>query len=302
MPSISHSEGRRPGGLPVQVIDWQGNLSDNRSRPRGVCGLDCMSHPLPTDPVRGPGLPDDADHSARVEQLLLAGLDRYFAGQYDDAINLWTRVAFLDRDHERARAYIARARAAQAERQRESDESLERGIAAYHAGDVDGARGLLTRAVEQGGASDRALDFLGRLGRLDGPAAPAAAPASVRRETPALDRGRRAPGTRVGWMALGALATAMAAVGAWLAAGGAAVTPGVAVPVGDPVPVAAVGVGALDRAAARYGEGDFAAALAALDAIDAADPLRDEADVLRAAVQRALLGAATTGGLAGGAP
>ena len=60
--------------------------------------------------------PEIADHErdARVEQLLLAGLDHYFAGQYERAVHVWTRVLFLDRGHARARAYIERARAAQA--------------------------------------------------------------------------------------------------------------------------------------------------------------------------------------------
>ena len=41
-----------------------------------------------------------------IESLLVAGLDRYFAGDYDGAIHAWTRVLFLDRRHARARAYI----------------------------------------------------------------------------------------------------------------------------------------------------------------------------------------------------
>jgi hypothetical protein len=41
------------------------------------------------------------------------------------------------------------------------------GIAAYEAGDLQTARELLTRAVEQGGGNDTALLFLQRLSRLD---------------------------------------------------------------------------------------------------------------------------------------
>ena len=59
------------------------------------------------------------------EQLLLAGLDHYFAAQYDQAVAVWTRVLFLDRSHARARAYIERARSAQAERQRVERHQLE---------------------------------------------------------------------------------------------------------------------------------------------------------------------------------
>ena len=83
-----------------------------------------MSDPLRTD---GPSSIDPAhvpDRDAKIEQLLLAGLDHYFGARYDQAIAVWSRALFLDRNHARARAYIDRARNALAERQRESEELL----------------------------------------------------------------------------------------------------------------------------------------------------------------------------------
>src|SRR5918994_1925668 len=126
-----------------------------------------MSDSLPAS--TGPE-PADADRAARIEQLLLSGLDQYFAGQYQQAINIWTRVVFLERGHSRARAYIERARGALAERHRESDELLHRGVAAFDRGDTEEARELITRAVEQGGPHDVALVLLERLNRLATPA------------------------------------------------------------------------------------------------------------------------------------
>src|SRR5918994_6437201 len=82
------------------------------------------------------------ERDKRIEQLLLAGLDEYFAGQYEQAINLWTRVLFLDRHHDRARAYIERARSAQAELQRESEALMHQGVDALSSGDVERARQL----------------------------------------------------------------------------------------------------------------------------------------------------------------
>jgi len=98
-----------------------------------------------TDPLRHESLDhisaaSAADRDARIEQLLLAGLDHYFLGQYDHAINVWTRVLFFDRSHARARAYIDRARRAQAERQRESEELLHTGTLAYRNGDAKEVR------------------------------------------------------------------------------------------------------------------------------------------------------------------
>ena len=125
-----------------------------------------MSDALRTSHANAPPL-SDAEREARIEALLLSGLDHYFSGQYEQAIDVWTRVAFLERRHGRARAYIERARSALAERQRESEELLHDGIAAYEAGDVDAARDLLTRAVADGNAGDAALVFLQRLRRLE---------------------------------------------------------------------------------------------------------------------------------------
>src|ERR671915_2114328 len=125
-----------------------------------------MSDPLRSDPVRPAEAAGEADREARIEQLLLGGLDHYFAGEFEQAINVWTRVVFLERGHDRARAYIERARGALAERHRESEELLHRGVAAFDRGETDEARDLITRAVEQGGPHDMALVFLERLNRL----------------------------------------------------------------------------------------------------------------------------------------
>src|SRR5215204_7633458 len=109
-----------------------------------------MTEPLRTAPGRDGSA--DADRDALIERLLLAGLDHYFEGRYEQAVNVWTRVAFLERGHGRARAYIERARGALAEQQRESEELLHRGLEAFRTGDLASARELLTRAVADGGS------------------------------------------------------------------------------------------------------------------------------------------------------
>ena len=125
-----------------------------------------MSDPLRTDighARRCAGRPSDRD--AKIEQLLLVGLDHYFAAHYEHAINVWTRALFLDRSHARARAYIERARSALAERQRESEELLQNGVAAFQRGDGDEARRLLQAAIDGGAPSEEALAVLDRLNR-----------------------------------------------------------------------------------------------------------------------------------------
>src|SRR5258707_12804184 len=94
-----------------------------------------MSDPSRTESSRGrDAAASGADRDAKIEQLLLLGLDHYFAAQYDQAINVWTRVLFLDRSHPRARAYVERARRAPAHRQPQSEELPQHGPAAFRRG------------------------------------------------------------------------------------------------------------------------------------------------------------------------
>src|SRR4029450_3876446 len=93
-----------------------------------------MSDPLHIEPIPASELHANAERDAKIESLLIAGLDHYFAADYAQAIDVWTRALFLDRNHARARAYIERARSAMAEQQREAEELLDEGVAAVERG------------------------------------------------------------------------------------------------------------------------------------------------------------------------
>ena len=260
-----------------------------------------MTEPL-RDSARTPVSPsDDADRATRIEELLVSGLDHYFAAEYEQAINIWTRVVFLERDHDRARAYIERARSAIAERQRESEELLHRGVDAYKSGDVVGARDLLTRAVERG-SSDEALVLLDRLDRLDSvgfdaPLRPSMAPA---RSSAAL---APSPPARHPWRwAAAGLVASIVAVTAAL--GGAPAlswmldVPATAPPsaqAAEALPIVRTADTLLDRARELYAGGHLHDAMRLLDRIDSADPVRPDADRLRAGIQRDLLAGASAG-------
>src|SRR5262245_50079374 len=263
-----------------------------------------------TDPLRTNTLPEAGDvpereRDARVERLLLTGLDHYFSGQHELAISVWTRVLFLDRGHARAKAYIDRARSAAAERQREGDELLQTGAAAFDRGDAGEARQLLRSAVERGAASEEALAMLERLNRLEQAnphPARALAPNRSVETTPdtAAAVVEKSGSGRIVWIAIGVL-TGLAAAGvvAWIGikrpdwlplnARLAAPPPVIA---DEPLPIPAPSEASLARAQSFYNDGRLRDALAALDAIGHSDPRRAEADELRAAIQRKLLDAA----------
>jgi hypothetical protein len=256
-----------------------------------------MSDPLPTNPADAGPL-SEADRDARIEQLLLSGLDQYFAGQYERAINIWTRVSFLERGHDRARAYIERARGALAERQRESEELVHAGVQAYHAGELDAARELLTRATAQGTASDTALLFIDRLRRMDAVLPPDSAPAE-RPPSPGMagvPRPGMAPWSWVTTIVASVLIASAIVLGAlriasWIGERpiGAPALPAVA---NDPLPVVRASDLLLARARALHDDGQTRESLRLLATIDVGDPNRARADRLSADVQRSLLGLA----------
>jgi tetratricopeptide (TPR) repeat protein len=246
-----------------------------------------------SDPVRqGPAPAADAlsgvERDERVEQLLLQGLDAYFTGEYEGAVHVWTRVLFLDRGHARARAYIERARSAQAERQRESEELLHRGVAAFDRGDATDARELLEAAVSRGASPDVA-------DQAEAPALVAELPAHA--QSPARDGWRRTAALALVLAAGGAVALLVVTVlldvsdvrDALKLSRDAAVAHPAAE---EAVPVPRVAELALTRARTQYAGGHAADALRTMEAIPDADPLRAEADRLRAEIQRALLAAA----------
>ncbi len=244
-----------------------------------------------------------ADRDAKIEQLLLTGLDHYFAAQYQQAVNVWTRALFLDRSHARARAYIERARSAMAERQRQSEEMLQHGVDAFRRGEGDEARRLLHAAIDGGAPSEEALALLGRLDRLEPTALP---PAPARDERARLVAGPAADAIGSGSLRRAAAFMVLIVV---LAAGGYAAilslrfdswTPMPPAPVTHPplphdaplplpLPLPRRGDAALARARALAASGHLHDALAALDEIRAADPGRPDADRLRGDIQRQLL-------------
>jgi hypothetical protein len=234
---------------------------------------------------------DDRDRSSRIEQLLLSGLDQYFAGRYEEAIDIWTRVAFLERRHGRARAYIDRARGAQAERQRASDELVAAARLALDAGEVAEAKRLLNDAVSHGAAGDTAALLLERLHRV-GVARGGHLPAPAQTVSPSAEAASE------GWALTIAVSAAVvvavlvagrmvtASLAAWPAAGDA-----VSAHVDLPPPM---GPGDMMVARARrlHAAGRPREALRVLDGVDLGDPARSSADVLRGEWQREILAAA----------
>ncbi len=276
-----------------------------------------MADPLSSHP-RTSDAPGPSGEDARIEHLLVLGLDHYFAGEFDTAINLWTRVLFLDRAHDRARAYIERARSAQAEQQRQTEALVHQGIDAFDRGQVEQARTLLSTAIAQGASRDLALGVLGRIDRLD---VPGVQPEPGRSRRPARISPGPAPavleaGGRRRWPGLAGAAIIMLILGvagwaAWTWQFGPArppATASVSPPLAAPPPVAQnlPRPGAAEVYVTRgrhlFETGRLRDALIELERVPIGSAQRAEAERLRAAIQRELLALALVDTAAGAPP
>ncbi len=239
--------------------------------------------------------PDLAGQDGRVERLLVDGLDQYFAGHYEDAIHIWTRVLFLDRAHARARAYIDRARTAIAERQRRSEELLHASQAHLDRGDTAAARQLLTQ-ISRGNDDERALSLGHQLDRLERARAVYVPPAAPVADHPLVETVPR--WSRPMRRALAAVAVVLAIAGAtafltgsvlpqWVSFGERDAAPVDVAPAELQAPTTADV--ALIRARTLYGHGRLTEALQALGRVPNDSAQAAEADRLRVEIEGLLL-------------
>ena len=242
----------------------------------------------------------DKDEAAlrdgQVDALLDDGLDRYFAGRYEEAIHLWTRVLFLDRSHARARAYIDRARTTLAELQRRSDEMLQASRDLLEQGETDAARRLLTEAVAGSGDDVQAAALRVRLERLKRVRALGAKSKERPLVSERVERWSWQPSRRHTFGLGAAILMAVSLLALFVQAGGdppderaaaAAVAPSP-----NRVPVLSSSEVALVRARNSFARGRLSDALRALDRVGLDSPDRPAADRLRTEIQQLLLASA----------
>jgi hypothetical protein len=231
----------------------------------------------PSAPPLPPSSPPD-EQAVRIDQLLTAGLDDYFAGRYERAVQVWSRVFFLDRSNARARAYIERARGAIAERQRVA-EAASAAADAEPRRDWGGDGAALEGAVEGSGV----LVVNGALAARLAPPAAVPAAAAMPAASAATRRARIAHGLLVAAAGVllfvaGYTVAARDRLAEWVSGVASRRAP---VPADVRASSQALDEARLALAARRYDD-----ARRALARIPPADPLRPDADRLLAQLQR----------------
>lgn len=132
-----------------------------------------------SDPERGV-----EETSGRIAQLLGDGQSAFDRGEFQGAIDAWSRIFLIDIDHEEAARKIERARQLKAEREREVEEIFHDGVGKFDAGDLDGARTAFRRVLEVQPSYVLAREYLEKIderaagGDLPGGGAPQVAAAA----------------------------------------------------------------------------------------------------------------------------
>lgn len=132
-----------------------------------------------------------ADDQKKIEQYLVDGDRAFEAGEYQQAIDLWSRIFLIDVTNDDASARIERAKSKRRELEQRIEPLLASGIAAFDRGDTARAHADLTEVLRLDPQNLSAQDYLDRLEETlaGGGAAPAHIPPSVGVDEDKLDLG-----------------------------------------------------------------------------------------------------------------
>lgn len=113
-------------------------------------------------PAAGAAAPEPPrqEGDSRIAELLAEGDEASAAGDYQGAIDAWSRIFLIDVDHEEAARRIEAARRKKAEREREVEEAFHEGLSALEAGDRETAKARFERVLEMQSSHLAARDYL----------------------------------------------------------------------------------------------------------------------------------------------
>jgi len=144
------------------------------------------------DGVGDDGGGGSGEHSVRIAELLDSGQEACDRGEYQTAIDAWSRIFLIDIDHQEAARRIEKARQFKAEREREVEEIFHEGVARFDSGAFEPAKLAFNRVLELSPGHLVALEYQERIRERQVGA-------------PAMTPGASAPALRAGELAGAAL-------------------------------------------------------------------------------------------------
>lgn len=128
------------------------------------------------------GAAETTEGNGRIQQLLDEGQEAFDRGEYQAAIDAWSRIFLIDIDHQVAAQRIEQARQLKAERERELEEIFHEGTDRFDAGDLAGAEAAFRRVLGIAPGYILAQEFLEKIeARREGSSASVAASPSASR-------------------------------------------------------------------------------------------------------------------------
>lgn len=132
--------------LPEVDFSFAGLAQDDYSFGEPAAGSDSEAHA-------------SGEHSVRIAELLESGQAACDRGEYQAAIDAWSRIFLIDIDHQEAARRIEKARQLKAEREREVEEIFHEGVARFDSGSFEPAKLAFNRVLELSPGHLVALDY-----------------------------------------------------------------------------------------------------------------------------------------------
>ena len=103
------------------------------------------------------------DDQKKIEQYLADGDRAFGGGDYQQAIDLWSRIFLLDVTNEQASERIEKAKSARRGLEAQADSLLAAGVQAFDRGDVNAAKENFSKVLQADPHNPAALDYMEKL-------------------------------------------------------------------------------------------------------------------------------------------
>ncbi len=142
--------------LGAELFDGEGEMAA-----ADVEALDELSAELTLD---AGGVPEEAAESGdRVGQLLEEGQEAFDGGDYQAAIDVWSRIFLIEIDNQEASRRIEEARGKKAELERQAEELFHEAVGQIEKGSIDDAKDTLARVLELAPSHSLAREYAEQL-------------------------------------------------------------------------------------------------------------------------------------------